>query len=333
MSNARGKYRAVFTVMFETKEFLSLSADARLVLLTLRLCPQNNIASIYRLYEPILAELAGLSPARVKSALDTLCNTPIDSPWIVYREGIVWVRNGLRFEPGFSLNNPKQRKAVENVLIGLPKCSIVKEFCDYYGLDTLSNTLFDSLSDSPSTGTRSPDPEPDPEPEPDPRRGAPDGAAPPSLFPGPANPPPKKSRTPPEVTRAAAEVYDHCALSDAFEVPNAETASGQKVKHRTLNSIIDRLTEEARAARTKNPDLTEDQALGLTVDRFKAAADGYIAEYRRRRQGRPDAWRYKLANFWGQKAHWTYHDPEAPRARASPDHENFPVGEGAVEMG
>ncbi|MBU0516878.1 MAG: hypothetical protein KJ621_19155, partial [Proteobacteria bacterium] len=232
MSNVRGKYRSVFSVMFETPEFLSLPADARLALLALRLSPQNNIASIFRLYEPVLVEHTGLSAARVKSALDTLCNTL----WIAYREGIVWVRNGLRYEPNFNLNNPKQRKAVENVLLGLPKCSLVKEFCDYYGLDTLSDTLShtlsdtpsdtvsDTVSDIPSISPRSPDPEPEPEPEPEPRREAsPDGAAPPSLFSGPKNPTSKKPKTPPELTRAAEELYTHCVESDAFEVPNAET--------------------------------------------------------------------------------------------------------------
>jgi len=66
----------------------------------------------------------------------------IDTHWIAYREGIMWIINHLKYEPGISMNNPKHAKGVENILKSLPKSEIIVKFCDYYNLgypfDTLS---------------------------------------------------------------------------------------------------------------------------------------------------------------------------------------------------
>jgi len=129
----RGAYRATYSVMLDTDEFRQLSSDARLVLHTIKITRLNNMAGIFVCRDEDLSTISGqsgLAIGRVSKAIRIL----IDTQWIAYREGILWIRNQLKFTPGVSLKNPKHKVGVENILKSLWKSEIVANFCEYYDL-------------------------------------------------------------------------------------------------------------------------------------------------------------------------------------------------------
>ena len=149
-----GVHRGVYGALFDDPDFQTLTSDARLVLLTVRLCAQAGPAAIFRYYLELLACQTGMPQERVAAALAELAESPSeDHPWIVYDKAIVWVRNGLRHDPTMRLANRKHAEAVRRAVAGLPRHDIVAMFCDYYGLAK----PFDSLSnDSPGLALRIP---------------------------------------------------------------------------------------------------------------------------------------------------------------------------------
>jgi len=129
----RGTYRGVFSSLIADPDYQQLSPSARLVLLTLRLCPEAGAAAIFRVYLGTVVEQTGLDAGEVEMALVELARSPApESPWI-YREGpIVWVRNGLRYDPHLRLADKKHRMSVERAVSALPRLAIVASFCRYY---------------------------------------------------------------------------------------------------------------------------------------------------------------------------------------------------------
>ncbi len=127
----RGVYRAIYRALWEDPDFQKLPPDAKLVFFNLRTGSLSNIPCLYRLYFEAIEEQTGLPRNRIQKALDTLC----DTLWISIQDRIVWVKNALKYDPQFYLNNPKHIKAIQNILAGLPKSKIVIDFCTYYKLE------------------------------------------------------------------------------------------------------------------------------------------------------------------------------------------------------
>jgi hypothetical protein len=75
--------------------------------------------------------LTGLPPDRARMAIKGLA----DAMWVRSEGPVVWLRNGLRFEPALTLENENHKKGVARHLKGLPKFAIVNDFADYYDLD------------------------------------------------------------------------------------------------------------------------------------------------------------------------------------------------------
>jgi hypothetical protein len=129
----RGVYRGVYSCLVDDPDFQRLSPDARLVLLVMRLSSQIGAAGIFRAYTQVVAEQTGLELAQVEAALHELETSPTtDRPWIVREAGLVWIRNALRYDPNIRLGDPKHATAVNRVLAGLPRLSIVARFRRYY---------------------------------------------------------------------------------------------------------------------------------------------------------------------------------------------------------
>jgi hypothetical protein len=128
--SSRGVYRGIFSALPDDPEFQQLPANARLALYTVRLCRQAGPAAIFRYYPAVLAAQTGLSPKALEAAL-----TALEAGRWIEREGVVlWVRNGLRYDPHVRLADPKQRKGILAHVASLPKLQIVLNFCDYYEL-------------------------------------------------------------------------------------------------------------------------------------------------------------------------------------------------------
>jgi len=158
----RGIYRSVYTVIFDSPEFLNLSRDAKQLLITLRLSRLTNMAHIFlcdtgAIYT--LSDQTGMTTEAIGKAIDELC----DTHWIAYRDRILWVRNGLKYEPCYSENNPKHRSHVQDLIDALPKSKVIVDFCEYYGYkipfdwsEDDNRKGIDRVSDTLSNGNREP---------------------------------------------------------------------------------------------------------------------------------------------------------------------------------
>lgn len=126
--SSRGVNRSLYSAIFDDPDFQALPASARHVLLTARLCQQAGPGAIFTCYPEVLARQTGLTARQVEGALKALER----DGWI-QREGLVlWVVNGLRYDPTMHLSDTKHQKAVARSVAALPRFSIVLKFCDYY---------------------------------------------------------------------------------------------------------------------------------------------------------------------------------------------------------
>ena len=162
MNRERGIYRGVYSALVDDDDFQALSPHAKLVLYTCRVCVQAGPAAIFRYYAELLRAQTGLTARQLEAALVEL----EQGAWISREGHVLWVRNGLRFDPYTTLANDNHKKSVENWLRGLPKVEIVLKFCDYYhlaypsGWDThaLTNGYGIKGEGSPKSEVRSPKP-------------------------------------------------------------------------------------------------------------------------------------------------------------------------------
>ena len=140
---SRGVNRSLYSALFDDPDFQALPAAARHTLLTARLCPQAGPGAIFICYPEILARQTGLSLRCIEGALKALEG----AGWI-QREGLIlWVVNGLRYDPTMHLSDAKHQKAVARAVAALPHLSIVLRFCEYYGI----TRPFDGPSETKTT--------------------------------------------------------------------------------------------------------------------------------------------------------------------------------------
>jgi hypothetical protein len=130
VESSRGTYRGVFSSLVDDPDFQRLTAQARLVLLTLRVSKEHGPGGIFLCYPEVVARQAGIPLAKIEAALEELTT----HGWL-FREGLlVWVKNALRYDPYIRPNNPKHRKMLATWLASLPRYEIVAKFCAYYHL-------------------------------------------------------------------------------------------------------------------------------------------------------------------------------------------------------
>jgi hypothetical protein len=148
-----GPYRALFASLWEHPDFRALSVRGRLLLLALRTGPLAGIACIFRYHLDDLADLSGLSRRAVGIALRELAETPSPArPWILYDDRVLWIRNGLQFDPSVTLSNVNHAIAIQNCTRSLPSDSkVVRAFLDYYPeIEGAARVVPRTSGDSPS---------------------------------------------------------------------------------------------------------------------------------------------------------------------------------------
>ena len=118
----RGEYRPIYTVLVHGADYQQLSPVEKLVLLHCKL--NLGAAGIGVLYVAVLADQTGLSDDQVRLALTTLEHRD----WVRVERNVVWVIDGLKFEPSLVRDNPNHRKWVRRHLAGLPNLAIVNAF-------------------------------------------------------------------------------------------------------------------------------------------------------------------------------------------------------------
>src|SRR6185312_3167763 len=92
----RGEYRPIYGVLLDDADYQQLGANARLTMLTVKI--SLGAAGIGVLYSGQLAARTGLSEESLAAALGELDA----GGWIRRERNVVWLVNGLRFEPAMS---------------------------------------------------------------------------------------------------------------------------------------------------------------------------------------------------------------------------------------
>jgi hypothetical protein len=127
---SRGEYTSIHTAMADDPDFRTLGPDARLCVYTLKMILGASGVEVVRCFTAQMAELTGLPESRLLPALNEL----IADKWLIVQGDVVWLRNGLKHNPNFTLTNPKHKTSMERHLHGLPRLETVNAFAVYYGL-------------------------------------------------------------------------------------------------------------------------------------------------------------------------------------------------------
>lgn len=124
----RGEYRAIYVVLIDSPEYLKLKPGARLTLFTLKLRLGPSGIGVIPALLANLSEATGMSAVQVGDALSELEG----GDWIRTESNIVWIVNGLKYEPSISSKNINHRASVLTYLNSLPRLKIVDDFRRYY---------------------------------------------------------------------------------------------------------------------------------------------------------------------------------------------------------
>lgn len=202
---SRPSYRSLYATFWDDAGQQALSDRAYRVLTALKgTMPMPGISVVF---DDLLAKRCGCTENDIQEAFVELERPKVDgSPgWIVRERNIIWLVNGLRFEPNISPNDPKHRRFVAECLTQFggeaTPFAIVRRFKEHY-----AQWFPGDAPSSPRKGFRPPshdsgsDPEhlPDAKPLPKgPSEGANKG---PSRGPSEAQPIPRTNTTQPNTS-------------------------------------------------------------------------------------------------------------------------------------
>lgn len=128
MSVERGEYRAIYTVLIDSPEFLKLKPGARLMLFILRMRLGPSGIGVIPAMLANLGEATGLNAVQTADAMSELES----SGWVRTEGNLVWIVNALRYEPSISSKNVNHRASVISYLNSLPRLKLVDDFRRYY---------------------------------------------------------------------------------------------------------------------------------------------------------------------------------------------------------
>lgn len=128
MKADRGAYRSIHTVIIDSPEYLALKPHAKLMLFTLkmRLGPLG-IAMIPGMLAA-LSESTGMTMLQTADAMSELES----GGWVRSEGSMVWLKNGLKYEPAYSPKNKFHLQKIMELLAALPRVPLVQEFKNYY---------------------------------------------------------------------------------------------------------------------------------------------------------------------------------------------------------
>ena len=155
MADRRGKHQSIHTALVDDLKFIGLTPEAKLVFYTLKLMLGATGIDVVRAHVIALAEVTGLEAEAVEGALRDLQS----SGYLAVEGNVLWLPNGLRYNPALNLENVNHRKSVQRHLEGLPAVELVNSFAQRYGFDAIRDTIEDTI---PNTIV---DKEPEEEPE------------------------------------------------------------------------------------------------------------------------------------------------------------------------
>lgn len=124
----RGNYAAIYRALWTDPDFQALTKDEKIVFLNLRTGPLSEVAGIGLFYLDAIVDHTRLPRKSIERALRSLER----ASWIASEGHLLWVRNALLYEPGYTPNNLNHQKGMVNYLSGLPKSRLLWQFIVYY---------------------------------------------------------------------------------------------------------------------------------------------------------------------------------------------------------
>lgn len=125
----KGEYRGVYVALVDSWEFQELTACARACLIVLKLKLGKTGIDVF--YPETLPRYTGHTASDCTEAIREL----EEHRWIISERNVIWIRNGMRFDPSDPMASPNGRAGVANHLSSLPSLPIVDQFAQYYGLN------------------------------------------------------------------------------------------------------------------------------------------------------------------------------------------------------
>jgi hypothetical protein len=128
-------YRCLSTRLYDDPWYQrELSADAKLVYLTLRGCQQRGVAGLYRFYPEVLqTQVHPLTRERVLAALEDLQAAELVK-WD-RDAGVLWIVHALGEDRSVTLSYEKHRVGILRALNDLPATKLKDDFIQHYHLE------------------------------------------------------------------------------------------------------------------------------------------------------------------------------------------------------
>ena len=122
-----GEYVRLYRGLYDDREYLAMSAEARLVFHVLKgVLGRVGIGVVYP--EQLRAQ-TGLSQKRVNGAVKALMLAGGDAWWVRHEANVYWIRKGLAHE---NINRKNEITVCRMKVADLPNCALVDEFRAYY---------------------------------------------------------------------------------------------------------------------------------------------------------------------------------------------------------
>jgi len=144
MADRRGKHQSIHTALVDDLKFIGLTPEAKLVFYTLKLMLGATGIDVVRAHVVALAEVTGLEVEAVEGALRDLRS----SGYLAVEGNVLWLPNGLRYNPALNLENVNHCKSVQTHLEGLPAVELVNSFAQRYGFNAIGDTIGDTIPDT-----------------------------------------------------------------------------------------------------------------------------------------------------------------------------------------
>lgn len=137
-----GESRGIYVKATVDDDFLALSVPGKLLWYTLKM--HLGASGIGVMMQGTLSDLTGIPHGDIEGTLQELEGRR----WIKRERSVIWLRNGLRFDPYMTTENEVHVTAIRRHLAGLPKLPIINDFRDYYelGAETVNGTVRETVA-------------------------------------------------------------------------------------------------------------------------------------------------------------------------------------------